>query len=436
MILIYSPISSARLKYTVKQVFGLIPGLNYEITDNKDVFLAANDARINYSNEIFDGVLNITPHNLLFETGISTVSPQAGKWESVTTLFPTYNKEIPFDIFSATFFLLSRYEEYTDKHRDKHGRFTAHQSFANKNGFLQQPIINIWVNKLRVTLNKYYNLNISKLEYQCFSTIDIDHVFYYKHKPVIRNLLGGIKQLLQGKTKDFATRVGVFLGKRKDPNDVYEWLEQEHAKHNTKATYFFLLGDAAPPYDPEPIFDKTEVRKIIQNTAAQNPVGIHPSYHSNGNTATIKEEISRLENITGKPVNKSRQHFLRFNLPETYTSLIENGITEEYSMGYADEIGFRAGIAAPFTWFNLETNKETELTVYPFAVMDVSLKNYMKLAPKEAMEVIKGINANVQEHGGSFMSLWHNESVSESGEWKNWRKVYQLLLTFSPGNGN
>lgn len=435
MILIYSPVSSVRLNYTVKQLFGRLLGSNYEITDNKDAFLVAQGVRINYSDTSIEGSIHIIPNGFLSETSVSPLEPQVGKWKGVPTLFPT-DSEIPFDIFSAVFYLLSRYEEYTSDKKDKYGRFEGKSSIAYKNNFLHLPLINIWADYLRELLNEKFSANIKPVPYKYISTIDIDHVFYYKYKPLLRNILGGLKQLIKGDLENVITRAKTILGNVKDPNGVYEWLESEHEKTDTNPIFFFLIGDGKPPYDPQPIYHKKEVEEVITAISEKHTVGIHPSYHSLNNVGIIEKEKQRLEKLSGKTVSHSRQHYLRFSLPETYRTLINCGITNEYSMGYADVVGFRASIASAFTWFDLEKNEETNLTVHPFAVMDVSLKNYMGLSPEQSIEKMEELNAPVKKHGGTFMSLWHNESMSEHGEWKNWRKVYQLLLTFSAQNGN
>lgn len=436
MVLIYCPTYSPRLTYAAKQLFGTLLGIKYDVTTSKDVFLNTNDAQINYSNEIIDGSITILPNGLLNITTLTETLPKVGLWENTPTLFANAGEEIPFDIFSAVFYLLSRHEEYTDTKRDQHGRFTAKQSFAYKNNFLHLPVINIWANKLRLLLNQRYNLNINKLEYKYISTIDIDHVFYYKYKPLLRNILGGAKQLLKGEFSNLTQRIQTTLGTRPDPNDVYTWLAQAHKSTNTEAIFFFLLGDEKPPYDPPPQYKIKEAKEIITQLTKSNLAGIHPSYHSLNSEGIVLEEKQRLEQISSQTVTRSRQHFLRFSLPKTYRVLTNCGIKNEYSMGYADHVGYRAGIASAFTWFDLEKNKETELIINPFAVMDVTLKNYMKLKPNDAIETINQLNLPVLENGGTFMSLWHNESVSGLGEWKNWRQVYQLLLTFSAKNGD
>ncbi|MCC6683775.1 MAG: hypothetical protein IT247_01765, partial [Bacteroidia bacterium] len=116
------------------------------------------------------------------------------------------------------------------------------------------------------------------------------------------------------------------------------------------------------------------------------------------------------------------------NYQLTCLQLIENGIEHEYSMGYAEQAGFKASTARSFKFFDLVHNKQTQLTVHPFMLMDVTLKNYMGLSIEEAMEVTSKIIQQVKQVNGELISLWHNESLSDYGEWKGWRTVYEQLI--------
>lgn len=423
MVIIYSPQNSTRFSYTVSLLFSLLPGAEYMITHDKDEFLAHKGARLNYSAETIEGAINITPHGLLWEETIRPIEPQIGQWQGLPTLFPG-GGDIPFDIFSAAFFLVSRYEEYTDTRRDHHKRYTAQQSFAFKNGFLDLPLVNIWADELRKALNEKHGLSLQKLPYRFISTIDIDQVFYYKYKPPIINYFGGLKQWIRGEWQEKKIRDEAWYGLSPDPNDTFDWMGRFHDTYKTETIYFFHIGLKKGPYDPKPLHHKKEVRKIIKGVAEKNNIGIHPSYLSFNNKDSILAERMKLEEITGKGVSLSRQHFLRFSLPATYRVLMECGITHEYSMGYADVCGYRAGISAPFQWFDLEKNEATSLTVHPFAVMDVTLKNYMKVQANEAVEIIHALVNPVKKHGGTFMTLWHNESVGTHSQWRGWRDVY------------
>ena len=115
-------------------------------------------------------------------------------------------------------------------------------------------------------------------------------------------------------------------------------------------------------------------------------------------------------------------------LPETYRRLIELDITDDYTMGYNQMVGFRAGICTPFRFYDLDNEQVTPLRVHPFAVMDATLKYYMKVNPEDAMNHIQPLIDEVRAVHGDFVSLWHNESLSENRIWNGWEKVYRQLI--------
>jgi len=111
-------------------------------------------------------------------------------------------------------------------------------------------------------------------------------------------------------------------------------------------------------------------------------------------------------------------------LPDTYRNLINNDIVNDYTMGYAEVPGFRASICTPFPFFDLDQDTATPLIIHPFAVMDGTLFNYMKLAPELAIGIIEKLINEVKSVGGTFIPLWHNQTLNDDGEWKGWLNVY------------
>ncbi len=169
-------------------------------------------------------------------------------------------------------------------------------------------------------------------------------------------------------------------------------------------------------------------RFLIKKISDYAQIGIHPSYYTNENPEMLKREIKNLEMVVNKDITQSRQHFLRLNLPITYRNLIEEDITDDYSMGYAALPGFRAGICNSYNFYDLDIEIETKLRIHPFMVMDGTLKDYMNLTPTDAIEQVKHLISEVRKVNGTFTSLWHNESLSDEKRWKGWRKVYEELL--------
>ena len=169
-------------------------------------------------------------------------------------------------------------------------------------------------------------------------------------------------------------------------------------------------------------------QSLIKSISDYYPVGIHPSYASNSDVDILTKEISRLKNIVHKEVLMSRQHFLKLTLPETYRNLVINDIKYDYTMGYSGQPGFRASICTPFYFYDLDLEAPSHLKIFPFAVMDATFKYYLKSSPEEANTEIQELLEIVKSVNGTFISVWHNESLSNEGIWAGWRNVYINLL--------
>lgn len=421
---IYSKASTARLEYIVELLISKLLGLEYEILNDLDQ-LEQSKPIINYSDIELDNAVQIIPHALLFE---NSIQKQAIEIENEFYFFRTDGKAIAFDIFASSFYMLSRYEEYLPSELDEHDRFQAEQSLAFQNNFLNKAVVNRWAEVLKKELqNKYSKLDFQTNAYRYLSTIDIDNAFAYKAKGFFR-LWGGLYKAIKRKDKDDikARLAYVFLG-YKDPFDVYDEIEVLHSKYKIKALFFFLIGKNGM-YDKNIALKQKAYQTLIKRLAENAQIGLHPSYQSNNALDILKSESQQIESLIGRSIENSRQHFLKLILPYTYNSLIEAGITKDYTMGFASQPGFRAGICEPFLWFSLETNQKTTLEIIPFQVMDGTFNDYQKASPEDSLKQIQVLNEEVRKHDGLFVSLWHNESLSELRHWKGWKGVYEAIL--------
>jgi len=171
--------------------------------------------------------------------------------------------------------------------------------------------------------------------------------------------------------------------------------------------------------------------KLIKSIADHADIGIHPSFESNRYPYKLEKEIKNLSKVFHKEITKSRQHFLKLSFPETYKQLIELDIEEDYTMGYASDVGFRAGTCTPFYFYDLDLEIETKLKIFPFQIMEATLLYYLKLNPENSIELCKQIIKEVKEVNGSLYTLWHNETVSEYRQWKNWKRVFVETVKYS-----
>jgi Family of unknown function (DUF7033) len=428
LILIYTKQTSPRLDHILSFIFKDIYGVDYRLITNKDEFLSSDTAKINYSDEPLEGSIHITPINLLFETNILQKKIKVSEWEKQVIFFQTSeNADIPFDLFAASFYLISRYEEYLPFSADKHGRFEANQSLAGKNGFLQEPVVDQWVCKLGKMLNeKFPNFKPCERKFKYISTIDIDNAYAYLYKGTVRTIGASMRDLFKLDFNENIKRFQALTGE-KDPFDTYGYLDALHKQYNINPLWFFLVGNYNT-YDKNLPLDNEAFQELIKEVCAVSEIGIHPSYESNESFDQLKKEFDYLSGVTGKPITKSRQHYLRLLFSETYQNLLKLGIKEDYTLGYASDVGFRAGTCTPFQFYDLYNEKATDLRIYPFYVMDATLNQYLKLDVDEAVELIAKIIKKVKQVNGTFISLWHNESLSDHGHWKGWEPVYKQML--------
>jgi len=85
------------------------------------------------------------------------------------------------DIFAATFFMLTRWEEYVNQNRDEHNRFPAYESLAYKQSFLDRPIVNEYVEELKeMLLELDDSLVFKKREFELVLTHDVDSLYMWK----------------------------------------------------------------------------------------------------------------------------------------------------------------------------------------------------------------------------------------------------------------
>jgi len=429
MILIYAQKINPRIEYISKLIFNQILQTEIAFSTNSAEFRKSKLPKFNYSTEKFDDEFYIKPHRLMFSRAMIKPNIQP-VWYEGSKYFCESSKDsdLPFDPLAASFYLVSRHEEYTEKIRDKLDRFAVQNSILTKYDLLQKPVVNIWAKLLAGKLqNRYPKLEFPETGFQFISTIDIDNAWAYLNKGFWRTSANLIKTFFKNRT-EFNERKKVLSGKENDPYDTYDYLDSVFEGNEDKVLFFFLLGDYAR-FDKNISSRNRNYRKLIRKTHEKYDVGIHPSFASSkkGNRKKTKVELLRLEKILGNPIKKSRQHFLRLKFPKSYRRLIKSGIAADYTMGYSCLPGFRAGICTPYYFYDLERETTTNLLIVPFQVMDGTLTHYLHLPPEKAWEEIKKIMKEVKRVGGTFVSVWHNETVNEKGIWKGYREVFEEM---------
>lgn len=429
MILVYTHKVTPRVRYIFKHIFTRTLLIEVDFTSKVEDFVAYNGPKMSYTKLPLGNEFFVKSTDLLYEQGVNDVDIEVTKWDDEPCFFYQGQKStIPFDIFSASFFLITRYEEYLPHIKDKYERFSASQSVAFQNEFLEKPIIDIWAFKLLEKIKERFpDYDYKQRTYKFISTIDVDNAYCYKYKSSIRAIGGFLKDLYKLEFFNAIDRIAVRFNLKKDPFNTFESIIKLKNTYNVRTVFFFLVGDYTT-YDTNVSTSKSKFRLLIKDMVDYARVGLHPSFYTMNDSNKLKLEKERLEGITNMPIFRSRQHYLRFSLPDTFQKLIDLEIHEDYSMGYASHVGFRASTCTPFYFYDLDFEIQTPLKIFPFALMDTTLNDYMKLTPKQSLGKINDLNNEVKKVNGTFITLFHNESLSGYQRWKGWARVYESML--------
>lgn len=427
MLLVYTHKITPRLNYIFKQVCTRILGIPVSFTTTVEEFIAHDSLKMSYSSQQLGNEFHIKSHAILFEQGLSDIDIHIHNWEETKCFFFNGEKsDLKFDIFAASFYLLSRYEEYLPHVKDEYGRFTAKDSIAYKYQFLQQPVVDIWANKFKKALQlKFPNYQFKEKVYSVTPVVDVPMAYYFKNKGLMRTVGGTLGDLFRLKLGQLYQRYLVILGLKKDPYDTFNWIinKQKHVKK--KFQVFFLIGDFST-YDKNISINKKGFVSLIKSIADYCKVGLKVSFFALDDFDVLKKEKSNIESIINRQLMYSRNSFNKLNLPNCYRNLVNLEVKEDYSMGYVNHIGFRAGTCSPFLFYDLDYEVQTPLMIHTFHVMDYALlKTKSQLDKKETLQKII---SEIKQVNGTFTPVFHNYTFSNEERWLGFKDLFIYIL--------
>ncbi len=319
------------------------------------------------------------------------------------------------DLIYNTFFFISRAEELLNNKRDEYGRFLASYSILGEKNRLQIPLIDEYSRVLLKTLDA----PLPTAEFSAINlTHDVDTIAYYHH---LRGALGGIKR---GHWKDvYASWKDI----HKDPAFTFPWMMKQDAQVPNANIIFFLKdtrgkGIDYPQYKTSLINRLSTVNQPL-NTRKKQAVyfGLHSS-------ALEAEAIAYRGNISPIDYTLHRSHYLSCSV-DRMQKLVDFGVTDDYTMAFPDQAGFRLQTTRPIRWINPKTITLTPLTLHPLTIMDCTLSNanYMNLSEDEAFIFVTLLIERVRQHNGELNLLWHNSIFCDSYHKSLYPKILSSL---------
>ena len=424
MILVYTPKISSRLNYIFRHLFHNLMLEEIKFTTKIEEFIAYNGVKFSYAPQALGGEFHIQSHPILFQQGIKPHTIEFGFWDREPIFFEVPHSDLPFDLFAAAFYLLSRYEEYLPHQLDEHERYGYKNSLQIQHNIFNKPILEIWIEKFKVKLQERFpELSFKERQFYFEPLINVSMARLYQGKSFLRFLFGGFDDLLHLKIRHFWQRHKVYLFGKKDPYDTFDDILSIKKKYKHPLTFFHLLTNYSL-FDHNISVNKHEYQSQIKFLADYTETGLLTSYYALDNEETIEKEVKKLENIIHKPVEKVRAHFNRIKIPATYQTYNDLELKKDYSMGYNHKIGFRAGTSIPFKFYDIENETETHLTLHPAVISDVMLKYQYHLKPKKALKIMLEEGKIIQQYKGHFYPVFHNFILSDTREWRKWHDLY------------
>ena len=427
MLLVYSHKITPRLKYTFKQICTRILGIPVSFTSKIEDFIAHDSLKMSYTNQPLGNEFYVRSHKILFEQGLSDIDIHVQDWENTKCFFNTSEKShLPYDIFSATFYLLSRYEEYLPHVKDEYGRYVVTESLAFKHKFLHQPVVDIWAYKFKKALQERFpDFEFPKRAYNIKPIIDVPSAYNYSYKGLLRTIGGTLKDLFTLKFTTLYERYLVLFGLKKDPYNTFSYIINKQKHFKVKFLVFFLIGEYST-YDKSININKRKFQSLIKSVGDYCNVGLKASYFSIDDISILKKEKLIMESVINTNLKATRYSHNKFNLPDSYRHLVELEISEDYSMGYLNTIGFRAGTCTPFLFYDLDYEVQTPLKICSFQVIDFALLKTVSLLDKK-QQLLRIIN-EIKQVDGTFTAIFHNYTFSSDERWKGYKELFNLVL--------
>ena len=411
MLLIFISKKTPRVTYTFKHIFTNLIGWEIGFTSKIEDFISHDGPKLSYGKQPLGNELFFQSTPLLFEQGFSDVDPNVQVWGNTVGIFKVMDKSaLPYDIFAGTFYLLSRYEEYSPHVKDAMGRFPATESLAHKANFLHTPVVDFWVERLRSILKDRFPAmqHMQKL-FKQQTIIAVEEAYKYKRKGIMRSVAGGFRDLGMLKLTSVFRRINVLLFIQKDEYDVYDELVDFAKRHQTAFKYMFLLSDFSA-YDKNVSHNRKNFQSLIKSMADYAEVGLLSGKFSTIDVSSLRKEKRRMESIVNRPLKSLLNHKYPMNLPETQNHIAEVEIPNTYSMGYPETMGFRASTCSPFLFYDINLERITPIRIHSYVLNSLCLAGSDF---KEVAETLLAVKTTLKHFNGEMNLIFSNTDFVE-----------------------
>ena len=366
---------------------------------------------------------------------------------------PASASEIPAAWLRSVGFLLAREEEALNPRRDRWECFAGNYSCLYELGVLDRPLVNLAAAELDrriVTWAAQHGLTPAPVprwkndaRFAVVLSHDVDDLR-------LRSVDEALRLLGRARTPwSYAMRKGAMQlvrslragGTGDDPYWRFDQWAAEEEKHGFRSTFFLFPPRPSHAHEFDPTYRLEDPMRFegqlqpfssaLRRLAERGfEIGLHASYRSYLSGKALAAEKAQIETAIGRSITGIRQHFLRFETPETWRAQEMAHFSYDSTLGYNEALGFRAGIAAPYRPWDHELDEAMDLMELPLTVMDGTLFRTLLLnGPQAARRTVEQLQI-VEDVGGLAVLLWHPNGAAEEhfpGWWSSYREVLDYL---------
>lgn len=424
MLLVYTHKITPRVTYVFKHICTRVLGISVKFTSKVEELIAHDGPKLSYTHKRLGNELHLRSTDLLFEPGVLAMDVTVQDWDGVSCIFQIKDATaaIPFDIFAATFYMLSRYEEYLPHVKDELGRFPSSESLAVIHKFLTFPVVDIWIMRFgNVLAENFPSITLKKRVADTEMMVTVPQAFKYKKIGFLRTIGGFLRDTSQLRLRENLQRTQVLLGLRKDPYDSFGWLINVQKQVEKPFKIFFQIGDYGQS-SKNIKHSKRSFQNVLKMVGDYCNVGLLVSPNASKDASSLRKERERLEEIVHRPLKGIHISRFRLNLPHIYRDALDQEIQEDYTMGYPDAIGFRASTSHSFLYYDLDYEIQTPLMIHPVCMQSDSLINYQNHTIDFVS--LKDMQRAVQQVGGVLRISFR--SISFEGVYN--KKLFRRVL--------
>lgn len=425
-LLVYIPKQTPRINYIFRHICGRILGFKVKFTSKVEDFISFEGVKFSYAKKRLGNEVFIQKFGLLEELGINDLNFSMDLWGDVPCFFRVSSEsDIPFDIFSASFYLVTRYEEYQPHVKNDVDSYPIEESLAYQHDFLKTPVVDVWAYKLReILMDKFPNQNFPVKKFKCQFLISVSKAFKHRHNGFVRFMCASLRDLFQFQLKSFFDRIKTMLRLQQDPYDVYDELIDFAKENKIQLDFYFQLSNYSR-YTKGISYNKRIYHKLIKSMGDYGDLGLLPGFEALYDFEILKKEKRRWENIVNRSLSKALIKNYHLNFPDAYLNFNKLEIEEDYSMGYQRNVGFRAGTSTSFQFYDLNLEQVSGLVIQPYVLNSNVLK---EVDTYEKIEELKELKSSVRKVNGQMNFIFENSDFAEQGHKEALFKLMKDML--------